>query len=474
MYTLWQAHNNQESEINGNDGDITTLQNKTQKISYNSGTVKTEIEGVLKVNDYIQTWNTRGYNLVDNVTSVPTSRIYYDSGVMNIITDGTSINTNKQLKPPSIDTTGSIRTRSGGVSTERGSGILFRNEDLGSNTGQINTNQFNQFVFSALGDTNEYLFLTRKIHARGSTTGTEGYFYSNQQYIPTGAGDPTFLQALRFTSLQYTNPPGANLNMIWEIGKYVNNDSGLYFRLNESQSYHWLIDPDLPIGSLNRTITHLTISSEDLQLGDVVELTGNICRNIKQDFITYELDEDGNQILKPKTITRIIEEEVIKLDEEGNEYTTTEDHEITEFILDQDGNQIMEPIIIDRVTKIMFETNQVDPSFEDCVPVIKKCTTITRKFIGVVTQIFNEGDKIQTKDTLKFSGILGQKCYNFATHGDFLLKVPSSTGYNVGDIVMSNLSVLDPNTALTLNIQGAIVGKVSRIINSTTLSIFKE
>ena len=279
---------------------------------------------------------------------------------------------------------------------------------------------------------------------------------------------------MKFVSNVWEDDPRAVLPATWEIGRYDHNDAGLYFRINESSSYHWLIDPALPIGSLNRTITHLTVSTEDLQLGDVVELTGSICRSVKQDFITYELDEDGNQILKPKTITHVDQVEVSTTDEEGNITISFEDKEVTEFVLDQDGNQIMEPIIKDRVTKIMFETNPTDPGHEDCVPTIKKCTTITRKFIGVVTQIFNVDDKISTKDTLKFSGVLGQKCYNFATHGDFLLKVPSTANYAVGDVVMSNLSVLDPNTALTINIQGAIVGKVSRIVNATTLAIFKE
>ena len=227
-------------------------------------------------------------------------------------------------------------------------------------------------------------------------------------------------------------------------------------------------------GALNLTITHLTISTEDLQEGDVVEMSGSICRNYVKNFITYELDVEGNQILKPKTTTRRIEEEVVKIDEEGNEYTVMEEREVTEFVLDENGNQIMEPIIIKAYSKLMFETSPTNPTSEDCVPIIKKCSTITRKFVGVVTKVFNVDDKIETKEVMKTGYKAGQKCYNFATHGDFLLKVPSSTGYNVGDVVMSNFSVLDPNTALTINIQGAIVGKVTSIVNSTTLSIFKE
>ena len=104
---------------------------------------------------------------------------------------------------------------------------------------------------------------------------------------------------------------------------------------------------------------------------------------------------------------------------------------------------------------------------------IKKCTTRTKRYCGVVVQVIEENEEIENGVTMKEIIKVGQKCYKFASHGDCLLKVPDSSICNVGDTVLSDLSILgDEETITNLKIS-CTIGKVSKIINDNFVAIFK-
>ena len=85
---------------------------------------------------------------------------------------------------------------------------------------------------------------------------------------------------------------------------------------------------------------------------------------------------------------------------------------------------------------------------------------------------------ITTGTSKTFAGVITsidakQNSITFATHGDYLFKVNDSSKYNVGDTICYDGSVIDVNTTPTIAIQQSIIGKVSSIVDSTTLAIFK-
>ena len=170
-----------------------------------------------------------------------------------------------------------------------------------------------------------------------------------------------------------------------------------------------------PLGQvlLNTTITHLTLQDEgdlvNLFIGDVVELSGKIMIN-----------EVENGLL--------------------------------DFIVDPP---------------------EIKPT--DCCPVIRKCTTRSKKYCGVIVEVIEAGNEIEIGEMslMKQKVTTLKKCYKFATHGDFLVKVPNSNSYNVGDTILSDLSVLgDEETITNLKIS-CTIGKVSKIINNEYIAIFK-
>ena len=130
-------------------------------------------------------------------------------------------------------------------------------------------------------------------------------------------------------------------------------------------------------------------------------------------------------------------------------------------------------VIISDNNELSFLINEEDPLPYNCCPAINKCSTLSKDFVGVITRIYEVGDKI-TYDLglLKNDYIATRKCYKFASHGDCLLKVPNSSIYSKGDIILSDLSILDDDTPITGRILKSKVGKVTKIINDTTVSIF--
>ena len=96
-----------------------------------------------------------------------------------------------------------------------------------------------------------------------------------------------------------------------------------------------------------------------------------------------------------------------------------------------------------------------------------------KKYCGVIVQVVNAGETIDTGSVIKESLKVARKCYRFASHGDCLVKVPDSSLYSVGDTVLSDLSILgDKETITNLKIS-CTIGKVSRVLSEEYIAVFK-
>lgn len=62
----------------------------------------------------------------------------------------------------------------------------------------------------------------------------------------------------------------------------------------------------------------------------------------------------------------------------------------------------------------------------------------------------------------------------FATHGDFYFKVNDSRTYKVGDLVLHDGSVLGNDEPITVKVMKSVVGKVTAIIDDSTLAILRD
>lgn len=62
----------------------------------------------------------------------------------------------------------------------------------------------------------------------------------------------------------------------------------------------------------------------------------------------------------------------------------------------------------------------------------------------------------------------------FATHGDFYFKVDDSRAYRVGDLVLHDGSVLGNDEPITVKVMKSVVGKVTAIIDDSTLAILRD
>ena len=196
----------------------------------------------------------------------------------------------------------------------------------------------------------------------------------------------------------------------WYISAYASKANGcrrLCFSDNipasDDMRYNVWIDHLSGYGSLNTTIKHLVYSEEELEVGDAVEMTGDIAVN------TFTAS-DINFAVNPETINS-----------------------------------------------------------DDVPPVVKKCTTKTPKYCGVIIEKYSVDDKIIHGEVMKTELTCKCKMYRIATHGDFILHVPDSSVYEVGDVVLSDLSKLTEMTVLN---DSCKIGKVSKVLNDTTLAIF--
>ena len=92
----------------------------------------------------------------------------------------------------------------------------------------------------------------------------------------------------------------------------------------------------------------------------------------------------------------------------------------------------------------------------DCICSVKSTGT-WKEFVGVIISIDEENN-----------------CITFATHGDFLFSVDNTKGYQVGDVVLYDGTVLQEDATMTLKVQQSLVGKVTGKIDEKTLAIFKS
>ena len=118
----------------------------------------------------------------------------------------------------------------------------------------------------------------------------------------------------------------------------------------------------------------------------------------------------------------------------------------------------------------MYESGTVDSI--NCIPSVKSTGTY-KTYLGICTAIHPAGSKIEVGDVIKSDAQLVQDTIDFATHGDFIFKVADSSRYRLGDTVLFDGSVIDDEALLNRRIQKSIVGDVTAIIDSTTISVFK-
>ena len=120
--------------------------------------------------------------------------------------------------------------------------------------------------------------------------------------------------------------------------------------------------------------------------------------------------------------------------------------------------QIGHPTFMSGKVYKRVENNWTLSTSTDSTDCICSCITTgtSKTFAGVITSIDAKQNSI-----------------TFATHGDYLFKVNDSSKYNVGDTICYDGSVITENTIPTIAISQSIIGRVSSIIDSTTLSVFK-
>ena len=103
----------------------------------------------------------------------------------------------------------------------------------------------------------------------------------------------------------------------------------------------------------------------------------------------------------------------------------------------------------------------------DCIPSVKTNGT-WKEQLGICTHILPETNEIK-----------------FATHGDYIVKVDNSSTYGIGDtvyiehIIRDNvnipvLKILSEDIHFTTKINRMIVGVVTSIIDTRTISVIKE
>ena len=103
----------------------------------------------------------------------------------------------------------------------------------------------------------------------------------------------------------------------------------------------------------------------------------------------------------------------------------------------------------------MWESSTINDR-TDCI-----CSVVIngtyKEFVGVITDVD-----------------ISRKCVTFASHGDVLFYCDDANIYQIGDVILYNGKILDPEYAMTLRIQQSIVGKVTAKINEHTLALFMK
>ena len=122
----------------------------------------------------------------------------------------------------------------------------------------------------------------------------------------------------------------------------------------------------------------------------------------------------------------------------------------------------------------------------DCIPSVKTSGT-WREYLGICTHILpkSKEDSQSNINEIPTENETLSRNYGeikFASHGDYMIKVSNSSEFKVGDIIYLNengegkleFKVLTEDVVLTAKINKLTVGRVTGIIDKTTLSVFKE
>ena len=138
-----------------------------------------------------------------------------------------------------------------------------------------------------------------------------------------------------------------------------------------------------------------------------------------------------------------------------------------------DNYVIGKPVFISGNVYKLKEGKYVDRTdTTDCIPSVKTEGKY-KEYLGIVVAKHKAGETVTVGDVVKHDVIIGQDTIDFATHGDFYLKVNDSWPYQVGDTVLYNGDIVNDEGPMTNKIQRMIAGVVTAIVDPGTLAIFK-
>ena len=138
-----------------------------------------------------------------------------------------------------------------------------------------------------------------------------------------------------------------------------------------------------------------------------------------------------------------------------------------------DNYVIGKPVFISGNVYKLKEGKYVDRTdTTDCIPSVKTEGKY-KEYLGIVVAKHKAGETVTVGDVVKHDVIISQDTIDFATHGDFYLKVNDSWPYQVGDTVLYNGDIVNDEEPMTNKIQRMIAGVVTAIVDPGTLAIFK-
>ena len=155
------------------------------------------------------------------------------------------------------------------------------------------------------------------------------------------------------------------------------------------------------------------------------------------------------------------------------------------FIANENKSYYLQEIEGDNCYEYVEITNDLQNHAIDCIPKIQ--LTDNGKFIGVITGIYNTNEPYIEK-AVNASAELHINCptAQVSTHGDYIFKVNDNTAehqttsgsmkhYEVGDNILYDGTIIDPNTPLTYNLTHNCVGSITCIPSNNTnyVSVFK-
>ena len=138
-----------------------------------------------------------------------------------------------------------------------------------------------------------------------------------------------------------------------------------------------------------------------------------------------------------------------------------------------DNYVIGKPVFISGNVYKLKEGKYVDRTdTTDCIPSVKTEGKY-KEYLGIVVAKHKAGETVTVGDVVKHDVIISQDTIDFATHGDFYLKVNDLWPYQVGDTVLYNGDIVNDEGPMTNKIQRMIAGVVTAIVDPGTLAIFK-